>query len=265
MLVSRSRTVGSLAIVLTLALLFGSSAVLAPEVQAVASISTLSSVSGEVLIRSGSEEFVAARVGQVLIAGDTVRTNPGARAEITYFEGSTVRLEPATEVVIEALASTSDGGSVVAVWQVAGRTWHVVTKLITGGSRYEVRTPSSTASVRGTVFAVDVGVDASGPTATVTTSEGMVLHVADALGAVRVGAGEQSIAFAGRPVQPARAAPASTLREAPARPDRTPGAGARVAPERGARTDKSTVEGPRANAKDVDRARPKKAEAPRTP
>jgi hypothetical protein len=57
-----------------------------------------------------------------------------------------------------------------------GRTWHVVTKLIAGNSKYDVKTPASTASVRGTAFQVD----SDGERTVVTTTEGTVVdRVAD--------------------------------------------------------------------------------------
>src|SRR5205809_4277196 len=40
--------------------------------------------------------------------------------------------------------------------QTVGRSWHVVSHSLTAGSKYEVRTPASTASVRGTAFIVNV-------------------------------------------------------------------------------------------------------------
>jgi hypothetical protein len=238
----RSRTIGSLAVLVTCALILGSSVVLAPEVHALASITTLTYVEGDVFVGRG-DEVVVAREGYVLVAGDSIRTGAGAKAELTYFEGSSVRLHADTELVIEALATDSDGGTVVAMRQVLGRTWHVVTKLITGGSRYEVRTPTSTASVRGTIFAVDVRLESDGPAATVTTSEGTVVHHvpdsnrAGATTDIRVGAGEQSTSERGKPASPPRAAPASTLREAPTHADRTPRPAKKGQPERSARTD----------------------------
>jgi hypothetical protein len=80
----------------------------------------------------------------VIAAGDTIRTGAGAAAEITYVEGSTVRIEADTQIVVESLPTSNNG-----VIQTLERSWLVVTKLISGGSRFEVRTPSSTASVRG--------------------------------------------------------------------------------------------------------------------
>src|SRR5437773_1593369 len=156
---SRPRTTALTVLVVALALGLGSSAVLAPEADAIVSISTLTVVDGSVLISHAGSGFTPAREGEVVAAGDTIRTESGAAAEITYFEGSSVRLEADTQIVVESLRSEADGGTVIGMMQTLGRTWHVVTKLISGSSRYDVHTPSPTASVRGTIFALDVHVD----------------------------------------------------------------------------------------------------------
>jgi len=224
---SRSRNVAAVVLIVALALGAGSSAVLAPGADALVSRSMLTVVDGAVLVSQGGAEFTSAREGVVLAAGDRIRTGAGAAAEITYFEGSSVRLEAETEIVVESLRTEADGGTVIGMMQTLGRTWHVVTKLISGSSRYEVRTPSSTASVRGTIFAVDVHIDADGPAATVTTSEGVVVHTAADTQAVevsqvRVTAGQESTKSASKPAEPAHAAAPATLRQAPARPTSTP-------------------------------------------
>lgn len=223
MALSRSRAVAVGALVVALALGAGSSAVLAPEADALVSVSTFTAVNGAVVARHGDAAFVPAREGDIVVAGDTIRTGAGSSAEITYFEGSSVRLEAETELVVESLGTEADGGTVIVMMQTVGRTWHVVTKLIAGSSRYDVKTPSSTASVRGTIFAVEVHLDADGPTATVTTSEGVVIHTAadpQVAGAteVRVTAGNESRKSASNPAEPVHAAPPITLHEAPARP-----------------------------------------------
>jgi len=130
----------------------------------------LTVISGEVLMRSTGADFAAASDGSVLYVGSTVRTSADARAIITLFEGSTVELEPASDITIEE-ATTRGGSTIVELAQSLGRSWHVVTHLTTADSRYEVKTPAATASVRGTAFEVAVD-DAS--TTTVTTTEGRV-------------------------------------------------------------------------------------------
>lgn len=124
-----------------------------------------------VLVSHDGGPFVAAADGEPLREGDSIRTGEG-RAVLTYFEGSTVTIEPQTELSVDATRFAGDGGTIVLMTQLLGRTWNVVTKLITGGSRYEIRTPSTTASVRGTKFQVDAAADAT----TVSTTEGVVLQ-----------------------------------------------------------------------------------------
>ena len=145
--------------------------------RALAAATTVTIISGDIQVRHGATApFVSATDGEVLAAGDTLRTGDDARAVLTYFEGSTVSIEPNSELTIENASSLSDGSTIVLMQQNFGRTWHVVTKLITGNSKYEVRTPASTASVRGTAFQVD----SDGERTIVTTTEGTVVdRVAD--------------------------------------------------------------------------------------
>jgi len=147
------------------------------ESRALGAATTVTIISGDIQVRHGATgSFVSATDGEVLTAGDTIRTADGARAVFTYFEGSTVSIEPNSELTIETASSLTDGSTVVVMQQNFGRTWHVVTKLITGNSKYEVKTPASTASVRGTAFEVD----SDGERTVVTTTEGTVVdRVAD--------------------------------------------------------------------------------------
>src|SRR5438105_3268026 len=140
--------------------------------KAFAAETTVTVLAGDVSVRHAGADFGPASDGDVLKEGDTVRTGADGRAVLTYFEGSTVTIEPVTELTIDAASTVSDGGTIVAMTQTFGRTWHVVTKLITGSSRYEVRTPASTASVRGTEFEVDADSEAT----IVSTTEGTVVQ-----------------------------------------------------------------------------------------
>ncbi len=145
MALSRSRTVAATLLLIALALGVGSNAVLAPEADARVSISTLTVVDGPVLVRHGGAGFSQAHEGDVVAAGDTLRTGTAASVELTYFEGSSVRLDAGAEIIVASLRSDAEGRTV----QTIARAWNVLTKLITGSTRFDVRTPSSTASVRG--------------------------------------------------------------------------------------------------------------------
>ena len=162
--------VATVALTFVLATAFGAVGAMS-NAQVFGASTSLTIISGDVMVRHSGGDFGPGFDGQVLDEGDTVRTSVDARAVLTYFEGSTVTMEPESELTIERSATLADGGTVVVMSQAFGRTWHVVTKLITGSSKYDVKTPAATASVRGTAFEV-----LSDPNATtLTTTEGTVL------------------------------------------------------------------------------------------
>jgi hypothetical protein len=166
----------------------------------------LTVISGDVLMRFGGGNFSSAPDGAVLYVGSTVRTSGDARAVITLFEGSTVELEPASDIMIEE-ASMRGGSTIVQLAQSLGRSWHVVTHLTTADSRYEVRTPAATASVRGTSFEVAVDNGLGGPTTTVTTTEGRVATAdAAASSEVLVSAGQTTTVHLNSAPEPPRSA-----------------------------------------------------------
>src|SRR4051812_6834873 len=163
--------VATSALTFVLAIAFGAVGAVS-NAQVFGASTSLTVLSGDVLVRHGTEDFSFGVDGQVLHEGDTVRTGTDARAVLTYFEGSTVTIEPDSQLTIENSATLADGSTVVVMSQAFGRTWHVVTKLITGSSKYDVKTPASTASVRGTEFEVSSDDAAT----TVSTTEGTVMQ-----------------------------------------------------------------------------------------
>ena len=168
--------VAGVALTFVLAVAFGTTGIFTPKNTRVAlgASTTLSIISGEVQVRHGAAgSFVTAEDGAILGPGDTVRTGADARAVLTYFEGSTVEIEPGSELSIQKATANPDGSSIIVMQQDLGTTWHVVTKLVNGNSKYEVHTTAATASVRGTAFTV--AVDADGST-TETTTEGVVAN-----------------------------------------------------------------------------------------
>lgn len=179
------KTVGGVALSFVLAIVLGISGVIAPGgAAALAASTTLTILGGEVQVSRNGGAFEPATDGAIIGPGDVIRTAADSRAVLTYFEGSTVSVEPSSELAIDEASTARDGSTIVVMTQNLGRTWHVVTKLIIGGSRYEVRTPAATASVRGTAFEVDVARDATGTSVThLSTAEGAVAASAPATAA----------------------------------------------------------------------------------
>jgi hypothetical protein len=195
-----------------IAVIFGATGALVPTAQVAAfGASTLTIISGPVAVRHAGGDFAAADDGAVLAAGDTVKTGADARAILTYFEGSTVEMEPDSEVTIDSAHSDPDGSTIIVMQQNLGITWHVVTHLITAGSMYEVHTTTSTASVRGTQFTVAVAAD---ETTTESTTEGAVANTdAQRTATVLTPPGQQTTTKKGEaPARPVPvAAPARTV------------------------------------------------------
>src|SRR5256884_9302352 len=115
--------------------------------------------------RSGAA-FAPAFDGEVYATGDLVRANVDGRAVLTFFDGSSLSVDPGSQVKVVALNRVSTDGIQVTIEQSLGRSWSSVQKLKTPDSRYEVLTTSTTSVVRGTGFLTFVQQLASGGTQT---------------------------------------------------------------------------------------------------
>ncbi|MBW3022839.1 FecR family protein [Candidatus Woesearchaeota archaeon] len=105
--------------------------------------------SGRVEVNKGSG-WQAATDQMELKEQDSVRTLEDGQASIVFFESDIMEMQPNTEVSLTELVANS-----VKVNQKSGETWNRVSKL-TGTREYEVETPNSVATVRGTGFGVNV-------------------------------------------------------------------------------------------------------------
>lgn len=197
-----------------MALILALTGALAPgSRQALGASTTLTVLGGDVDLRRGTAAFETAVDGDILQVGDAVRTGADGRAVLTYFEGSTVEIEPSSEVVIDAASLEPDASTIIVMTQALGHTWHVVSRTLGPTSRYEVRTPTATAAVRGTAFEVRVERDAGGElTTTVGTTEGAVsatrtVGPGEPRDEVVVGAGSQASVQRGRPIERPRPKP----------------------------------------------------------
>ena len=141
--------------------------------------------------RSGAA-FAPALDGEVYATGDLVRANVDGRAVLTFFDGSSLSVDPGSQVKVVALNRVSTDGIQVTIEQSLGRSWQSVQKLKTPDSRYEVRTPSTSAVVRGTAFLTFVQQLTTGGTQTTyQVDEGTLQVTATAGGSVTVPAGTQ--------------------------------------------------------------------------
>ena len=89
--------------------------------------------------------------------GDSVKSGQDSKAEITFFDGSTIELEAGTQIEVALLDIAADSGSTtILIKQEIGKTISRVTRLTDPASRYEVETPNGIAAVRGSSMIVQV-------------------------------------------------------------------------------------------------------------
>ncbi|RLT27800.1 MAG: hypothetical protein DWI48_02515 [Chloroflexi bacterium] len=146
--------------------------------------------------------------GEHVNVGAHLRTTSDGRALLTFGDGTTVALDPTTQLTIEAASTT--GLREIVLRQESGRLWHQVAPDQRDGSTFAVHTPTAVVTAHGTVFETSIAAD--GETA-VNTAEGLV-EVVSGSQRVDVAPGESANAVkdAVRPVsRETRAAHTSTL------------------------------------------------------
>jgi hypothetical protein len=106
--------------------------------------------SGNVEIKHNDESWIIGKNGMVLYQSDIIKTGNNTEASVVLFESSIVRLDSNSEIMLKEILVNVDKTSVT-IEQTAGRTWNTVLK-VSGIDDYEVQTPTTVASVRGTSF-----------------------------------------------------------------------------------------------------------------
>ncbi len=127
--------------------------ILNPEVVAEKIEAQLIIESGDVQVKSGEGSWTSAENGMALHQSDSIKTGDNSSASIILYKTSIVRLDSNTEITLEELIREEE--TRITIQQDSGRTWNAVNK-ISGIDNYEVQTPTTVASVRGTGFVVIV-------------------------------------------------------------------------------------------------------------
>lgn len=122
---------------------------LATAAEGVAQVSRLS---GTVTVLRDSGEITPA-VGDEIKVEDTIRSGPGSRAEVTFSDGSVLTIGPDSEVAV-AFFAPEPSESTALLDLVSGIARMTVNKATSWG-RFEVRTTTAVASVRGTDYLVE--------------------------------------------------------------------------------------------------------------
>jgi hypothetical protein len=110
-------------------------------------------VKGDVKVISGqSKQPEAAKVGKKILPGDTITTGPDSRAKIVMSDKNVLNVSPDTQIVIEKYTNDGKDKNVELKVEFGKIRASVEQKYDGEKSKFNVKTPSAVAGVRGTDF-----------------------------------------------------------------------------------------------------------------
>jgi hypothetical protein len=150
-----------------------------------AGVGTLTVKIGRVEIqRSGQTQYAPAEKGGLLYEGDKIKTGELARAAILLDDGSLIRLNANSELVLK---DKKPGSQKSRLQLMLGHLWAKVTKQ---ENSLEIETPTAVAAIKGTQLELIFGADGK---TTLIVWDGMV-NLSNVLGQMLVRAGQQGTA-----------------------------------------------------------------------
>ena len=112
------------------------------------------------VVKNGEGKSVALKVGQLVHAGDVIRTGADGSVELRWARWAgamRIKVGPSTTFTVKrAVTNRSNGEEESRLRVDEGTIWVRLRKALTGKSKFEVETPTAVAAVRGTVFSVTV-------------------------------------------------------------------------------------------------------------
>ena len=131
------------------------------KVAAFTPLTVLSFVRGNVVIQKlGTSNWIDGKEGMTLEAGYKVKTDDGATATVTFFDGSIIELNSSTEISLDQLlGKSSTSPKTIRIGQAIGETSSSIVKLVDPASRYEIDTQAGVAAVGGSKMVVTVAID----------------------------------------------------------------------------------------------------------
>ena len=136
--------------------------VAAPRLAAASKTAQVSALEGRATKSHHSAKPLPLEIGTPVAQGDTIATEDDARLEISFSDGSALRVGPHAKV---QLTEAHFGGGPAKRRMTArlffGNLWAKVTSVIQGDQKFQIETENAVAGVRGTTFRVDARTDKS--------------------------------------------------------------------------------------------------------
>ncbi len=110
-------------------------------------------VKGDIKVTSGKDQKTeAAKVGKKVFSGDTITAGPDSRAKIVMSDKNVLNISPDSKLVIEKYTNNGDSKNVELKVEYGKIRASVEQKYDGEKSKFNVKTPSAVAGVRGTDF-----------------------------------------------------------------------------------------------------------------
>ena len=148
----------------------------------------LSDVARKVEISRGGAVWERVTAGTALAAGDRIHTGFKSGVTITFTDGSTVRVGPMSLLEIRDVSRNANGSLRVRLGLRLGDVRAQINRSTGAASDFNVQTPTTTASVRGTIFSVSF----DGTETVVRVTESSVLVTSNSGASVIVAAGSET-------------------------------------------------------------------------
>jgi hypothetical protein len=95
-----------------------------------------------------------------VVNGDKIETKKQSRCELTYDDGSVVRIDEQTIYTVEK-AKIDKKEKVVESRLSIGKLWANIKKLVRGRDSWKLKSPAAVVAVRGTIYRMNAGADSS--------------------------------------------------------------------------------------------------------
>jgi hypothetical protein len=116
---------------------------------------------GNVLVLSkGESQFRQVTFNMPVKNGDKIETRKKSRCELTYDDGSIVRLDEQSIYTVEKAVIKEKERQVESSLSI-GKIWANIKKAIRGGDTWKLKSPAAVVAVRGTIYRMNAGADSS--------------------------------------------------------------------------------------------------------
>ena len=116
---------------------------------------------GNVLILSkGERQFRKVTFNMSVLNGDKIETKKQSRCELTFKDGSVVRIDEQSIYTVEKADMDNSNKNVESELSI-GKLWANIKKVVSGRDSWKLKSPAAVVAVRGTIYRMNAGADSS--------------------------------------------------------------------------------------------------------